>query len=385
MKLLYIIWDNYQQTEIQNAFNDLGHTTVLFSTKPRNPRIDPKIKREIISIIKEQHIHFLFSTDYFPIIADVCHSLELPYISWCYNSPSPYLYSNTILYPENHICIFDSFIYQDIKKLGASHVYYVPLAFSSQKIHTTFPKKTKNTSLSFIGSLCTSSDVFQNNLAKLSEKCTGFIFGLIQAQKNIYGDYFLRQTLSPILEELQNQIPLPLLPNGLDSYEQVFADFYLTKLVTRNERMELLTHIFNGFKNEKPLFYIANADKINPNTIPFDIYPIPEKDTDFFSNTTININLTKRSVFSGVPQQIYNIFGSGGFVLSNFQNDLSLVFQEVEIPFFTDLEDLNYKIDYFLSHSKERAELTHAIQNEINECHTVFHRIQTILRIIFDT
>lgn len=381
MNILYITWNKYQLSAIQNAFLSLGHNTVLFSNPPRNYRIDPRIKKEIVSIIGEQHIHFLFSSDFYPIIAEICHSLELPYISWCHECPAPALYSKTVLYPENHVCLFDSFLYQEMIELGVKHAYYVPLAFSKECNDTISSPRTVKSDLTFIGSLCNSSDIFQENVSKLSEKASGFLYGLISAQSIIYGQYILRQSLNPILTELKNKISFPLQPKGLDSYTQAFADYYLTKLVTQKERIMILSHIASSFKFQKPTYYITGNTRFTQ--LPFEYYTDIPFNTDMYKNSNIIINLTKRSVFSGIPKQIYNIWGNGNFVLSNFQNDFSLVFSDIDIPYFSDQEDLDNKIDYYLSHVQERKELTETIQNEILEHHTVFQRIQLILSMVF--
>lgn len=40
-----------------------------------------------------------------------------------------------------------------------------------------------------------------------------------------------------------------------------------------------------------------------------------------FKNTCINLNITLKSIQSGIPLRGMDIMGSGGFLLTNYQND----------------------------------------------------------------
>ena len=41
-----------------------------------------------------------------------------------------------------------------------------------------------------------------------------------------------------------------------------------------------------------------------------------------FRNSRINLNITLRSIKSGIPLRCMDIYGAGGFLLSNYQTDL---------------------------------------------------------------
>ena len=60
--------------------------------------------------------------------------------------------------------------------------------------------------------------------------------------------------------------------------------------------------------------------------------------------------------------------GAGGFLLSNYQNELARYFEEgKEMVMYYDRQDLINKINYYLEHDEERIEIAKAGQKKILE------------------
>ena len=77
-----------------------------------------------------------------------------------------------------------------------------------------------------------------------------------------------------------------------------------------------------------------------------------------FRRSDININVTLRSIRSGIPLRILDVIAAGGFLLTNVQPELELFFKEGEsIATFQNLEEMEEKIDYYLSHDSERKKI----------------------------
>ena len=61
------------------------------------------------------------------------------------------------------------------------------------------------------------------------------------------------------------------------------------------------------------------------------------------------------SIKTGVPLRIFEIMGVGGFTISNYQEELTELFEEdKEIVLFRDLDELMDKVGYYLLHDKQR-------------------------------
>ena len=81
---------------------------------------------------------------------------------------------------------------------------------------------------------------------------------------------------------------------------------------------------------------------------------------DIFHTTKINLNITLRSITSGIPLRAIDILGCGGFLLSNYQPELCEYFTpDVDFVYFEDPDDLAEKVTYYLSHEKEREDIAY--------------------------
>jgi len=77
-----------------------------------------------------------------------------------------------------------------------------------------------------------------------------------------------------------------------------------------------------------------------------------------FRYSDININITLRSIRSGIPLRVLDVIASGGFLVTNLQPELELFFKDGEsIITFQNFEEMNDKIDYYLLHEEERRKI----------------------------
>lgn len=61
---------------------------------------------------------------------------------------------------------------------------------------------------------------------------------------------------------------------------------------------------------------------------------------------------------SRIPLRVYDILGAGGFCLTNYQEDIVQLFKAgEELVVFTNKDDMFNKVEYYLSHEKERLEI----------------------------
>ena len=72
--------------------------------------------------------------------------------------------------------------------------------------------------------------------------------------------------------------------------------------------------------------------------------------------------------------------GSGGFLLSNYQADFLEHFLPGEdYVYYESKEDLLARIDYYLQHDKERADIARNGHDKVAAGHTFRHRIREML------
>lgn len=168
--------------------------------------------------------------------------------------------------------------------------------------------------------------------------------------------------------------------------EDILLAAVLEKKVTVEERRILLTEIAkrfacnNGGKRAKSASNIdakfdfkifTGSDTENlPELAPYN-YGMVDYQTQMplvFAGSKINLNISLRSIHSGIPLRVLDIMACGGFVLSNWQPEISEYFEEgAEIVTFDSLEDCLDKIEYYLIHEEERRQIAANGQRKVQE------------------
>jgi spore maturation protein CgeB len=103
-----------------------------------------------------------------------------------------------------------------------------------------------------------------------------------------------------------------------------------------------------------------------------------------FYSSKINLNITLRSIESGIPLRIFDIMSVGGFVLTNYQEEIPDLFAEgKEIVTFKTPEELIDKADYYLKHDTKRINIGINGYKKVKKCYTYEHQLQKIISILF--
>ena len=99
-----------------------------------------------------------------------------------------------------------------------------------------------------------------------------------------------------------------------------------------------------------------------------------------FKNTKINLNMTLRSIWTGIPLRAMDIMGCGGFLLTNYQADFLDYFEPgIDYVYYADNNDLMRKIDYYLTHEDERKSIAESGYRKVKMDHTYADRVQMII------
>ena len=87
-----------------------------------------------------------------------------------------------------------------------------------------------------------------------------------------------------------------------------------------------------------------------------------------FHYSKININITLRSITSGIPLLVMDILACEGFLLTNYQSEIAEYFEDGrELVIYENFEDMYEKIAYYLQHEDERKQIAHAGYEKVKE------------------
>lgn len=100
-----------------------------------------------------------------------------------------------------------------------------------------------------------------------------------------------------------------------------------------------------------------------------------------FHQTKVNLNFSVAQLATSLNQRIFDCFGNGNFILTDYKEDLDYLFAEdnIKIPFFITPKELCEKTDYYLNNDPEREKITSHIQEVILKKHTWKNRMQSVL------
>ena len=385
MNILFLDWPCFGRTDFLNFFSERHDSVTLFSHADYELRKSDSFLAALYSVLENQQFDFCFSYNFFPLMATACHKCNIKYVSFVYDSPQVKLYSYTVTYPTNYIFLFDSSLVTQFQKEGLTTFYYMPLPVNADRIHSLLQKPYDSARLSadvsFVGSLYNENHNLYDSLQGISSYTKGYLDAIMQAQSHVYGYNFLEECLTPaITAELQNAAHYQKNPDGVESLSFIFSDYYLCRKLTSMERINILTDVASHF----PLkIFTPNNNYVIPNASNMGVADYLTETPYIFHDSKINLNITLRSIKSGIPLRCMEIMSCGGFLLTNFQSDFSKHFVAGEdFVYFESNDDMLQKIDYYLTHEKERTSIAESGYQKVIKNHsyeTIFQQIFNII------
>lgn len=385
MKILFLEWKSFGNDDMIAAFREMGNTVKTCPFSNKDPRSDAEVEAALVQEICSFSPDFVFSFNYFPVVSLACKKADMRYVAWVYDSPYVLLYSYTIIYPGNYVFVFDKELFQEFHTAGIPTVHYLPLAANTDRLAamtdtSAFQKSIwrNQAEIAFVGSLYTEKHCFYDRLQSITPYTRGYLEGIMAAQKQVYGYNFIQELLTPpIVSDLQRALPMQPDGTGVETAEYLYAQYVINRRITATERTELLSAV----GREHPVdLYTPDKTLSLPGCInhgPADYYDTAPY---VFRTARINLNITLRSIRSGIPLRAFDIMGAGGFLLSNYQADFLEDFvPEEDFAYYESRQDLLSKLRYYLTHAEEAAGIAANGFRKVAAHHTYKHRAAEIL------
>lgn len=367
MKIFYYTWFENSENDMMEALTRLGHTVVKCHIPLNNYEEDEVFTANLERIFLEQGCDIFLSFDFFPIIAKSAQRLRRRYISWIYDMPHSTLFSPAVQNEYASVFVFDKVQYEQLKSIKPSHLYHLPLPVNTVRLNKLLGefsgKAEYHRDISFVGSLYERNMYRQINY--LPDYLKGYIDGIVEAQQKIYGYNLVMDTLTDnVIEEIEKYVHMNLDASYLVGAKQLYADM-INAEITHRERKDLISALAE--KNKFTLYTGSDVESISGiqagGTVSYDI-EMPR----VFRTSRINLNITLRSIISGIPLRALDIMGAGGFLLSNYQTELAEYFVDgEEVVLFESKEDLLAKATYYIEHEEERQEIAYRGWKKVQE------------------
>jgi len=369
-KLLFFQWNAFMQEGIERALKELNIAYDKFFYIMKDWEKDDMFERIFQSVIVDNNSRkydTVFSVNFSPLISCACMKWGIHYISWVYDAPM-YIRDKSSLKNEcNDIYFFDQAQCEYYAKRGIN-AHHLPLAvdtyvFSDAGIQHIINERKNGKSqgvvpsdgvdyscdVALVGRLYQSD--FNYLCTPLDQYTRGYLEGIVEAQKKVYGGCFIRDMVTgDLLEKLNKQYAKA--SNGSYSVTKDEVCFALGTEVTGRERYMALALLQNRCNVH---VYSGNTDN-RLNKVKFggyvDYYTQMPK---VFRASKINLNISFKLIETGIPLRVLDVLGCGGFLLTNYQQELLNYFESgVDLVIYSDIVDLVNKVEYYLKHEEER-------------------------------
>lgn len=386
MNIIFCYWNSICEPGMTHAFEQLGHNVMVFDMPMSSKDLDTGYLSAFSGYIQSMpKADCVFTINFIPLIAKVCRIFRIPYLSHTVDSPSITLSSKALNEPCCHAFIFDHYLYQEYDALCPGRVHYLPLGADmdfydgisvSEEDHAMY-----DCDISFVGSFHSEYCIYDRLADGLPERMRGYIDGLIEAQLNVYGYCLIRDAFSDDwAEEFKRRAAWSVLPDYHEDIRSIITDQYLGFKCTQRDRIRTLQAISRHYRVD--LYTTEDTSMlpdINNRGIAKSFTMMPR----IFKCSKINLNMTARTIKSGLPQRIFDIMAAGGFVLSNYQSEIPEYFTPgKDIVLYESIPDLLEKIGYYLAHEDERLQIAQNGYEKVKKQHLLMHRAQEMLKIL---
>lgn len=388
MKLLYIDYQMYGKDDIVCAFQSLGHE-VDITDLPLKADDEKSLCVGLENLILKGVYAAAFTSNYYPIVSEVCKRTNIKYISWTYDSPLISLYHPSIKNLCNYTFIFDSEERKNLQSNGVKNVFYMPLAINDERLSkiviTEHDKELFSADVSLVASLYNEEHTLYDRMEpRLSQYTSGYLNGVIQAQKNLFGVPILEKAFENecVYNDVCHAMPYKLAEGSLATKKYVYANYFLARKAATLQRMEFIREVSRYFDMKVytagDLSTIGTAKHMGTVDYLTDMNKV-------FRLSKINLNITLPSIHAGIPLRAMDIMGNGGFLLTNYQSDLLKHFEpNKEFVYYTSIDEAIYYIDYYLCHEDERIQIAKNAKRKMEKKFTYQDAVKKIIEIVVE-
>lgn len=370
------------------GFMDLGHEVYTPEYKVTLERYLERDRDIVIALLEEGHYDLVVTYDFARSVSVACESKKVKYLAWVYDSPLMELYTKEAVSDYNYFCVFDRKQKERLQGLGLKNLFYYPLAaevdnFGAVVISKTDEKKYAS-QVSFVGMLYDQGwfeKIFANANEEIKEDALAVANStqcIWDGKNNVYGRAG-KDTLQFMTEQ-----------EGEETWQEYCVDkdyfneaLLLTRKANEIERVTILNKLAEKYQvvlytGSEKTENLKNV-KIRPRVNYLSVMP------KIFYLSKINLNITSRSIESGLPQRIWDVMGVGGFLLTNYQPELEEYFEiGKDLEVFHNLEEMMEKVDYYLKHEDKRLRIALNGYKKVREHHKYSNRVKQILEEVFD-
>lgn len=386
--ILFYRYNSIYEPDMIEAFKKAGLTVVEITKEMDDKDITNGERAKILeAAIGEYSPLFVYGINYYPIIAEVCRIHGILYLSQTVDSPILSLFDRSICHETNRIFLFDKGQYDFYSRFNIAGIFHLPLASATDRFDkvvssiSDVDRKRFSSDISFVGSTYREKDPM-SDLKGLSHNTLTKIKELIDKSIGVYGNYLVNDLLEDsLVSEIKEAAgeSFPEFNNGVaDPDRYVVSHKYIGSHIAVIERERTLNALAEHFDVE--LYTRSDTSTMKGVHVHSGIRSLDEM-PKVFNLSKINLNITMRPIEKGLPLRCFDILGCGGFLMTNYQEELEDMFViGKDLECYSSLDELIDKCRYYLSHEEERAAIARCGYEKVCAAHTHIHRMNQMLK-----
>lgn len=389
MNILFYRYGSICEPDMINAFRKLHIEVIEENAEVTDKALTGTRQVAIVHAdLEKYHPLFVFSINFFPAVAEVCHIHQTLYLCWTVDCPVLELFSSSLQYPTNRIFLFDRAQYNYFAPYNPECIFHLPLSSAAERfdqVTGSLPAAAQakySHDISFVGSLYNEKNPLRR-IDSLPEYVSGYIRGMVEASLKVYGYNFMEEIITPdIVQAIKKGDPLFYHIDSTicdpDSY--VAAHEYIGAQAAETERIRTLNTLAQYFTVD--LYTRSNTDALQNVRVHPGVASLTEM-PQIFHLSKINLNMTIKPIQTGLPLRIFDILGCGGFLITNYQAELTDLFEiGVDLEAYSSMEELVDKCAYYLEHDEQRRRIAENGYEKVKRDHTYEKRITEMIRCI---
>ena len=293
MKILFCEYNLFMQRDVEEAFTRM--------------RIDFRCDSDdfycshLRHFLTEDTYDAVFSVNLIPVIADVCHEMNIPYLAWCYDACWAFTREDIFFYPTTFIFHFDRRSCEDYRQSGYPNVFHMPLAANCHRLDNLTAglaqQESYRSNVCFLGNMyekyLTETPWFSSLLAPADSEN---LLRYVDEQTTHYIRHTLWDDISP---EYIADINTRTMENT--SIKRIPLIATCSSMIAGRQRHTLLNHVAERF----PLT-LYTTSMTNP--VPKAIYKwragYYSQMPFIFRHATVNLNLTIPPIQTGLSLRV---------------------------------------------------------------------------------
>ena len=367
MRILVYQWKAYNYADICEAFTNLGYEYVTLEQDLSNYDEDPEFEEKLAQVIRKESCGMVFTVNYFALITGVCAREGIPYVVWTCDNPLISMYHQNVFHPCNYFFTFDKTNCLEFQGMGVEHIWYLPLAVNTERIGYLLNNCSDlfayENDIAFVGSLYERNS-YDRMRPELPEYLRGYFDAAIWAQQCVNGGNILEEMLTvPVLEQLERYFKLEKSKDSFSDLGLIFATTVLGFKTAEQQRRRALTELSKRYR----VSIYSNSDTRDLLRVRYG------GSLDYWSEMP--------KVFAA--SKIWDVLGSGGFLMTNFQAEIPYYFKHREdLVCFESIDELTELCGYYLKHEDARRQIAENGYRKVRAHHTYEQRLAQRMEIL---